>query len=131
MALVLPTQDQVNAAVRHVASFAGGMIVMFGLGTKINPDTLTAIINATGTLVNDAVTLIGLVSPIVMALYAGKSASQTSQIAAVKAMPGVERILVNDQATPKLAAIAVDPAEKKVAPVPEVAPVVAEIAKGA
>lgn len=81
----LPNSDQVNAAARHIASFAGGTIVMFGLGTKINPDTLTAIINATGTLVNDAVVLIGLLSPLIAGYFATKSASPVAQAAAVAA----------------------------------------------
>ena len=114
----LPSQDQVNAIARHVASFAGGAIVMFGLGTKVNPATVTAIVNATGTLVNDFVVLAGLVSPMVAAYFASRSASQTSQVKSVLAMQGVEHIEVNAKATPALAVIAVDPANAKIAPIP-------------
>ena len=85
----LPTQDQVNTAVRHLVSFAGGAVVMFGLGTKINPDTVTAIITTSGALVNNVITLAGLVSPIVMALIASRSASPASQAASVAAHGGV------------------------------------------
>ena len=81
----LPTPAQVNAAARHVASFAGGAIVMFGLSSKISPDTLTSIINATGALVNDLVLLVGLVSPIVAGYFASHSASPVAQAAAVAA----------------------------------------------
>ena len=126
----LPTQEQVNAIARHVASFAGGAIVMFGLGTKINPDTITAIINATSTLVNDAVTLIGLVSPLVAAYFAARSASQKSQVAAVQAMPGVEKVLVNANASQTLAVMAASVENPKIIPTPEAAPIVAQIAKG-
>jgi len=60
----LPSQAQVNAASRHVASAIGGAIIVFGLSTKIDVNTVNAIVTATGTLVNDAVVLIGLVSPL-------------------------------------------------------------------
>lgn len=81
----LPTSAQVTAAARHAASFAGGAIVMFGLSTKISPDSVTAIINATGNLVNDTVILLGLISPLVAGYFASHSASPTSQAAAVAA----------------------------------------------
>jgi hypothetical protein len=122
----LPSQSQVNAAARNAASFVGGAIVVFGLGTKISPDTLTAIINATGTAINDIITLIGLISPLVAGYYAAHSASQKAQIAAVKDMPGVEKILVNEKASPVLAQIAIDPKEPKVTATPQAADRVAE-----
>ena len=127
----LPSQDQVNAATRHLASFAGGAILMFGLGAKITPDTLTAIINATGNLVNDVITLVGIVAPLAAAYFAARSASQTAQVHAVQAMPGVEKVLVNAQASPALAVIAADPTQAKVVATPEAAPVVAATAKAA
>lgn len=42
--------------------------------------------------------------------------SQGSQIKAVAAMPGIEKITVNSQANSTLAGLAVDPAQDKVAP---------------
>lgn len=81
----LPSAAQVNAAARHVASFAGGAVVMFGLSSKINPDSLNAIINATGTLINDAIVLFGLISPLLAGYFASKSASPVAQAAAVAA----------------------------------------------
>jgi hypothetical protein len=79
----LPTQAEVNAASRHLASFAGGAIVAFGLATKVNPDTVQNLITATGTLVNDMIVVIGLVSPIVAGWYARRSAAPAAQAAAV------------------------------------------------
>lgn len=81
----LPTPAQVNAAARHVASFAGGAIVMFGLGTKINPDIVNQLITATSTLVNDGIVLAGVISPLVAAYFATKTASPAAQAAAVAA----------------------------------------------
>jgi predicted Kef-type K+ transport protein len=81
----LPTRDQVNAAARHAASFAGGAILVFGLSTKINVETVNQIIAATGTVVNDMIVLAGLISPLVAGYFASKSASPTSQAAAVAA----------------------------------------------
>lgn len=56
---------------------------------------------------------------------------QSAQVKAVQAMPGVDAITVNKNATPVLAAIAVDPANDKIAPVPSDAAKVSAIAKGA
>jgi hypothetical protein len=81
----LPTQAEVNAATRHIASFAGGLVVAFGLGTKINPDTLQSIINATGTLVQDGIALAGLLGPIIGAYYASRSAKPAAQAASLAA----------------------------------------------
>lgn len=114
----LPTPAQVNAAARHAASFAGGAILMFGLSTKINVDTVNQIIAATGTLVNDAVVLIGLLSPIVMAVIASRSASPASQAASIGANQstvvepapgGTATVTIND---PAMATAALD-AQKK------------------
>lgn len=81
----LPSQSQVNAASRNIASAVGGAVLMFGLSTKIDINTVNQIITATGTVVNDLVVLIGLISPILAALYASRSASPTAQAAAVGA----------------------------------------------
>ena len=49
--------------------------------------------------------------------------SQATQIKNVEAMPGVERVSINAQASPALAAIAVDPDHPKVGPAtPDVRP---------
>lgn len=75
----LPTQAQVNAATRHAASAAGGAILVFGLSTKIDPDTVAKVIAQTGTVINDVIVLIGLVSPLIAGYFASRSASPTSQ----------------------------------------------------
>ena len=87
----LPTQAQVNAATRHVASFVGGAILMFGLSSKLDPNTVQQVITQTGTLLNDLIALIGIVTPIVAGYYASRSANpvvQTQAAAAVAATPG-------------------------------------------
>ena len=76
---------------------------MFGLSTKIDPQTVVAIINSVGSLVNDSVLLIGLVTPFVSAWLASRSASTPSQTAAV-------------QANPKAQVITTDPALAKAVP---------------
>jgi hypothetical protein len=81
----LPTQAQVNAAARHAASFAGGAILVFGLSAKIDVNTINQIIAAAGTVVNDGVVLIGLVTPLLAGYFASRSASATAQAAAVGA----------------------------------------------
>ena len=81
----LPTQAEVNAAARHAASFAGGAIVAFGLSTKIDPKTVQDLIAATGNLVNDGLTIAGIVMPVVAAWYAKRSATPAAQAAALAA----------------------------------------------
>lgn len=44
---------------------------------------------------------------------------QGSQLSAVRDMPGVEKITVNEKANPTLAAMAVDPAEMKIEATPQ------------
>lgn len=79
----LPSAAQVTAAGRHVATFAGGALVMLGLGTKISPEQVTAIINSFTTLYGDLMTFIAAVTPIAMLVLASKSASPTSQLKSV------------------------------------------------
>ena len=56
---------------------------------------------------------------------------QGGQIAAVQAMPGVERVLVNEKANKTLAALAVDPAMSKIEAMPAAEAVVQATANAA
>ena len=94
----LPTKDQINAAARHAASFVSGAIVVFGLSKSFNPQQVADAINQLGTVASDVATLIGLISPIVAAYFAAKSASPQQQIASVAANPEVQRVVVSSQA---------------------------------
>jgi hypothetical protein len=103
----LPTQSEVSAATKHVASFAAGAIAIFGLSTKLDPNTVQQIIAACGSLVNDAILLIGLVAPIVTSFYASKSASVSAQADAItKAVPGTlivtTKALANSTTSPNV-----------------------------
>lgn len=85
----LPTQAEVNAVSRHVATFAAGAITVFGLSTKLDPNTIQQIIAATGNLVNDAILLIGIIAPLATSYFSSKSATPSAQAEAiVKAVPG-------------------------------------------
>lgn len=86
----LPSGAQVTAAGRHVATFAAGALVMLGLGTKINPDQVAAIINSFTTLYSDLMTFTAAVTPIVTIIFAAKSAGITSQLTAVSSNPDVK-----------------------------------------
>jgi hypothetical protein len=95
----LPTQAQVNAATRNIAAAAAGAIAMFGLSTKIDPATVIALINSLGTLTNDAIVVIGIVSPFVAAWYASRSARTDNQKQAVVAsQPGSVVVETNSAA---------------------------------
>ena len=56
---------------------------------------------------------------------------QGSQISAVQAMAGVEKIIVNAQANPTLATMAVDQTQNKITPLPAAAAAVQATAKAA
>lgn len=56
---------------------------------------------------------------------------QGSQVRNVLAMPGVERIAVNEQANSTLASIAVDQTQNKIAPTPQAQAAVAKTANAA
>jgi hypothetical protein len=85
----LPTQNQVNAATRHIISAVGGAIIMFGLSSKINIDTLTVAINAFGSIINSVVIIVGVVAPLLSGYFASRSASPASQAASMAAnVPG-------------------------------------------
>ena len=94
----LPTTAQIASATRHVASFAGGAVAMFGLSKAIDPVKLAEAINALGTLGQDLVTFIGLLTPLISGYIAWRSASLKSQMKAVEAAPGVQQIVVSSQA---------------------------------
>lgn len=85
----LPTQAQVNAFSRNVASGIGGAVLMFGLSTKIDINTVNSVITAASTVVNDVVVLVGLVSPFIAGYFASRSASPTAQAKAVTAAGAV------------------------------------------
>lgn len=81
-------------------------------------------------IVKEIVSVSGLVSGvlgIVLAFLTG----QANAVKAVQAMPGVESIVVNAQASPALAALAVDQAQPKIDIAPGAAAAVTQIAKGA
>lgn len=108
----LPTQAQVSAYTRNLASGAAGAVLMLGLGSKIDTAALTQAIAAAGTVVNDVVVLIGVATPLVAGLYASRTASPHAQAAAiggnsstiVEAAPGgTARIIVTDPAMAKAA----------------------------
>lgn len=95
----IPTQAQVNAFARNLASMAGGAILMLGLSSKIDVNTVNQVIAASGTVVNDIIILIGFAGPLMAALKAGSSASPASQAAAAASVPGATVIT-----TPEIAA---------------------------
>lgn len=87
--MLLPTQAQVSAATRNIAAAAGGAVLMLGLSTKVDPATVTALINAMGAIAGSIVTIIGLVGPVVAAYYAARSASAQAQAVSItNSQPG-------------------------------------------
>lgn len=75
---------------------------------------LTTLFGAGGaTMITAACTLLVLILSVPLTMLF----SQTQQVKSVMAMPGIEGVSVNRQATPALAALAIDPTQDKIAPV--------------
>lgn len=85
-------------------------------------------------LFGDAMTLniiavLGL-GQIVMSSLDTALSGQAGLVKDVLAMPGVEKISVNEKANPILAAVAVDPTVDKIAPIPSAQDIVTQTARG-
>lgn len=76
------------------------------------------------------VTIAGLANMLLQGITVALT-TQSAQVKDVAAMPGVEKITVNSQASPALATLAVDPSQNKVAPTLAAQTAVNETAKGA
>src|SRR5215475_12554159 len=98
-----PTEAQVNAALRHVASFgAGAATVLIGLGAISADDAHQAVAalnqvidglsEATGGLFKLSV-ILGPAVAAIAARFAEKSASPIAQINAVAANPDVQKVV--------------------------------------
>lgn len=100
-----------------------------GAGTQLT-DIFAPFGSAAPLIVKEIVSLSSFVSGI---LGVGLSfiSGQGSQIAAVQAMTGVEKIVVNSQANATLATMAVDQANPKIEPTPQAATAVQRTAAAA
>lgn len=94
----MPTPGQWVAAMRHVGTFAAGIVTAFGLTKSVSPEAIQAAFDALGQLGEDLIKLVGILTPVVMTIWASRSASPKAQIAAVAAQPGVEAVVVKSQA---------------------------------
>jgi len=84
----LPTQAQVNTAVRYAGTIVGTAFAIFGLQAKgFDLDQIKTAIAAFGTIVNDGVVLIGALLPIIAAAKGVSTSSSTGQAAAIGANP--------------------------------------------
>lgn len=119
----LPTAPEVNAIARNAASFAAGIIALVGLGSKLPPDTVTAIFAAFGSVVNDVILLVGLVTPLITAYFARASATPAAQAQSV-AETGAMVLTSSAVAAATPSPLVIDRSTVKVTPVgvPVVAP---------
>jgi hypothetical protein len=104
----LPTQAQVNTAGRYAGAVIGTAFTIFGLQAKgISLDQVNALINALGTVVNDAVIVIGMLMPLYVTFKGIVSSSSNGQAAAIGANP---KALVNAAPNGKAIITITDPA---------------------
>lgn len=99
-----------------------------GAGTQLT-DIFAPIGSAAPIIVKEIVSLSGFVGGI-LGVVLSFLTGQSGQIKAVQSMPGVDKIVVNAQASPALAQIAVDP-NSKVEPTPQAAMTVQQTANQA
>ena len=88
-----------------------------GAGTQLT-DIFAPLGSIAPVIVKEIVSISGFVSGIlgVVLSFAG---GQSGQVQAVQAMPGVEKIVVNEKANATLATLAVDPAQAKIETTPQ------------
>jgi hypothetical protein len=93
----------------------------------------TSAFGALGPLLTPTETLIGTVIfgfvSACLAVVGTVTSSQSAQVQAVAALPGVEKVVVNAKANQPLAQQAVDQSQSKVVPLPEAASAVQATAK--
>lgn len=91
---------------------------------------LLGAIAGAGTQLNDILSPLGASAPIIVKIVVSAASfgsmllgviftfmtGQTSQVQAVRSMPGVEQVAINGKANPALALLAVDPTETKIVP---------------
>lgn len=82
------------------------------------------------TAAKDIVAIAGLLNAVITGII-GAYSGQGSQVRNVLAMPGVEKLFVNEKANQTLASIAVDPAQMKIESTPSAEAKVNQTAKGA
>lgn len=82
----LPTQAQVNTAVRYASTITGTAFAIFGLQAKGIPlDQVKASIAALGTVANDVLILVAAIGPVIAAIKGIRSSSPAGQAAAIGA----------------------------------------------
>lgn len=117
---IIPSQDQVMAQLRIIIPALGTIATAFGIGAA-----------QAGSFTQIALASVGPISYVVVAIWSAFANTQKAKIMAVNAMPGVDSILVNAQASPILATIAMDNAVPKVAPMDSAKAAVSQIASAA
>lgn len=117
----MSTTQKIALSISILGFLAGG-------GTQLT-DIFSPFGSIAPTIVKEIVSLSGFVSG-VLGIFLANMTGQSSQIQAVQAMPGVEKIVVNAKANQTLAQLAVDPAQEKIEVTPGADTKVANTAKG-
>ena len=88
----LPSVDSVNAILRHVYTLTAGVVATLAI-VGVSQGDQTAIgdaVHKIGDGIASIIAGLGILVPIVSALFAAKSASKVSQAAAVATTPGLK-----------------------------------------
>ena len=100
-----------------------------GAGTQLT-DIFAPLGSIAPVIVKEIVTVSGFVSG-GLGIFLSFIGGQANQVQAVQAMPGVEKILVNEKANVELATLAIDPANAKIQATPQAKQAVQETAAAA
>jgi hypothetical protein len=113
----------VNLNGKQIISIIGAIVSVLMVST-------TQLTDLFGPGVTKTVVSIAGLSNMILSSVMAALTSQGSTVKDVLAMPGVEHVTVNAQATQTLAALAVDPAQDKIAPMAHTTEQITAIAKG-
>jgi hypothetical protein len=102
---------QIASLIRSLVPFIGGLLVMRGIVSATQFDTL---INQAGKVVTDVTVLAGLLAPIVTAVWGMLTHTDAAVVKAAAAVPDVQKIIVTPPASSPLAAVVLDPSIPKV-----------------
>lgn len=115
--------------VQKIALSIGMLGFLAGAGTQLT-DIFAPFGSVAPVIVKEIVTISGFISG-GLGIFLSFITGTASQVQAVNAMPGVDRIVVNEKASPALATLAVDPANSKIQIIPQAKQVVQATATAA
>lgn len=102
--------QQWASLIRTIVPLLGGILIARGV---MNATQFDSLVNQFTTVITDVGVLIGLLAPVVTAVWGMVSHSNKAAVTAVASLPGV-KVMVSDNAPADVKAVAADPLQKNV-----------------